>query len=80
MKSSIRKGGVYYVSDRSLTMPPNDQRNLHARRPVVVLSGDAKNQQPDWDLIYVARREEAAAGGRGLWDFTGTCRCLCAWN
>lgn len=53
MKGSIRKGGVYLVPDRSLTMPPNDQRNLHPKRPVIVLSGDAKNEQADWPLVYV---------------------------
>ncbi|WP_460716978.1 type II toxin-antitoxin system PemK/MazF family toxin [Microbispora hainanensis] len=31
-----------------------DVAAVEAGRPVVVLSGDAKNQQPDWDLIYVA--------------------------
>ncbi|SFL02889.1 mRNA-degrading endonuclease, toxin component of the MazEF toxin-antitoxin module [Streptosporangium canum] len=53
MKGSIRKGGVYLVSDRSLTMPPNDQRNFHPKRPVIVLSGDAKNEQTSWPLVYV---------------------------
>ncbi|WP_440098635.1 type II toxin-antitoxin system PemK/MazF family toxin [Streptosporangium sp. H16] len=53
MKGSIRKGGVYLVPDRSLSMPPNDQRNLHPKRPVIVLSGDAKNEQADRPLVYV---------------------------
>ncbi|WP_182899420.1 type II toxin-antitoxin system PemK/MazF family toxin [Microbispora sp. H10830] len=88
MKSFIRKGGVYYVSDRSLTMPPNDQRNLHPRRPVVVLSGDAKNQQSDWDLIYVAplstattlKTEYCVKLAQGTANLPGKCwvRTVCA--
>ncbi|MGC5009715.1 type II toxin-antitoxin system PemK/MazF family toxin [Streptosporangium sp. DT93] len=54
MKSVIRKGGVYWVSDSSLTLPPNDKRKIKPRRPVLVLSGDATNEDPQWPIVLVA--------------------------
>jgi mRNA-degrading endonuclease toxin of MazEF toxin-antitoxin module len=61
VKGSIHRGGVYYVSDRSLTMPPNDQRTYHPKRPVIVISGDAKNQQSDWPLVLVVPTSTATS-------------------
>lgn len=49
----IRKGGVFFVKDSSLTMPHNDVRNVHPQRTVIVLSGDATNQDPDWPHVLV---------------------------
>jgi mRNA-degrading endonuclease toxin of MazEF toxin-antitoxin module len=48
-------GGVYYVRDRDLTLPPNDMRLYHdERRPVVVISGPETNSDPTWRFVLVA--------------------------
>ncbi|MGW0588536.1 type II toxin-antitoxin system PemK/MazF family toxin [Streptosporangium sp. NPDC002607] len=88
MKGSIRKGGVYLVSDRSLTMPPNDQRNYHLKRPVIILSGDAKNEQATWSLVYVVptststtlRTEYCVKLAQGTGNLPSKCwaRTICA--
>lgn len=53
MKSPIRKGGVYWVADSCLTLPPNDDRELKPTRPVIVVSGDETNENPDWPIVLV---------------------------
>ncbi|GAA4221607.1 mRNA-degrading endonuclease toxin of MazEF toxin-antitoxin module [Streptosporangium album] len=53
MKAPIRKGGVYWVDDSDLTLPPNDERNVKPRRPVIVVSGDETNENPDWPIALV---------------------------
>jgi mRNA-degrading endonuclease toxin of MazEF toxin-antitoxin module len=45
-------GGIYWVADEALTMPPNDERKPHPRRMVLVLSGPS-NADPDWPLVQV---------------------------
>ncbi|SEN89955.1 hypothetical protein SAMN05660976_08564, partial [Nonomuraea pusilla] len=40
MKPPLRKGGVYWVADNRLTLPPNDERTVKPKRPVIVVSGD----------------------------------------
>jgi mRNA-degrading endonuclease toxin of MazEF toxin-antitoxin module len=45
-------GGIYWVSDEALTLPPNDDRKLHPRRMVVVISGPG-NADPAWPLVQV---------------------------
>lgn len=48
-------GGVYYVKDSAITLPPNDERNFHdERRPVVVLSGPDTNSNGGWRIVLVA--------------------------
>ena len=54
MKPAIKRGGVYWVPDRLRTLPPNDLRNLHPQRTVVVVSGDAENENEDWPILLVA--------------------------
>ncbi|MFC0864275.1 type II toxin-antitoxin system PemK/MazF family toxin [Sphaerimonospora cavernae] len=88
MRGSIRKGGVYYVSDRSLTMPPNDKRNYHPKRPVIVLSNDANNEQADWPFVYVVptstattlRTEYCVKIAQGFGNLPSKCwaRTICA--
>lgn len=41
------------VSDRAISLPPNSGRFEHNRRPVIVISGDAKNASPDWPHVLV---------------------------
>lgn len=53
MKSPIRKGGVYWVSDSCLTLPPNDARDIKPKRPVIVVSGDETNENPGWPIVLV---------------------------
>ncbi|MFI6519831.1 type II toxin-antitoxin system PemK/MazF family toxin [Spirillospora sp. NPDC050679] len=53
MKTPIRRGGVFMVSDEALSMPPNAARHLRTQRPVVVISGDAKNCDADWKHVLV---------------------------
>ncbi|WP_433083801.1 type II toxin-antitoxin system PemK/MazF family toxin [Dactylosporangium sp. CA-052675] len=42
------------MSDAALTLPPNDDRQLHPRRMVVVLSGPDTNSDPTWRFVSVA--------------------------
>jgi mRNA-degrading endonuclease toxin of MazEF toxin-antitoxin module len=53
VNTPIRRGGVFWVKDDALTLPPADNRNFHDRRTVIVVSGDATNQDPDWPVILV---------------------------
>lgn len=54
LKPTPRLGGVYQVQDAVLTLPPNDQRRVHAtRRPVVVVSGPRTNDDRNWLLVLV---------------------------
>jgi mRNA-degrading endonuclease toxin of MazEF toxin-antitoxin module len=48
-------GAVYYVRDRDLTLPPNQDRQYHdERRPVLVISGPETNSDPSWGFVLVA--------------------------
>lgn len=53
MKPPLRKGGVYWVADNRLTLPPNDERTVKPKRPVIVVSGDETNENPDWPIVLV---------------------------
>jgi mRNA-degrading endonuclease toxin of MazEF toxin-antitoxin module len=45
-------GGLYYVKDEYLTLPPESDRTIHSeRRPVVVLSGPETNSSLDWPFV-----------------------------
>jgi mRNA-degrading endonuclease toxin of MazEF toxin-antitoxin module len=46
-------GGVYYVADKTLTLPPNDERQYHDRRTVVVISGEETNRDTLWRPVLV---------------------------
>ncbi|QSB13959.1 type II toxin-antitoxin system PemK/MazF family toxin [Natronosporangium hydrolyticum] len=51
----VINGGVYYVKDNVISLPPNDQREYHEqRRPVVILSGPDTNSDKDWRVVLVA--------------------------
>ncbi|WP_047869761.1 type II toxin-antitoxin system PemK/MazF family toxin [Nocardiopsis sp. RV163] len=54
MKPPIKRGGVYWVPDRLLSLPPDYDRDPHPRRAVVVISGDAENENQDWPFVLVA--------------------------
>lgn len=55
LSSPILNGGVYYVPDSLISLPPNDERQLHEqRRPVVVLSGPATNNSNEWRTVLIA--------------------------
>jgi len=47
-------GGVYYVSDVALSMPPNNDRSYHDRRTVLVVSGATANRDASWPSVTVA--------------------------
>lgn len=47
-------GGVYYVSDVALSMPPNNDRNYHNKRTVLVVSGTAVNRDASRPSVTVA--------------------------
>ena len=53
MKQPIRKGGVFMVPDKALSLPPNNAREYHGQRPVIVISGDAKNADDSWPHVLV---------------------------
>lgn len=53
--SLVVNGGIYYVKDAALTLPPNDDREIHeTRRPVIVLSGPSANSNRGWLFVLVA--------------------------
>ena len=55
VSSPVQLGGIYLVADEPLVMPPHARRTIHTtRRPVVVLSGDNSNSDPDWEFVLVA--------------------------
>ncbi|MFI7552505.1 type II toxin-antitoxin system PemK/MazF family toxin [Micromonospora sediminimaris] len=55
ISSPIVIGGLYYVKDSIVSLPPNDGRNIHdERRPVVVLSGPNTNSFAGWRTVLVA--------------------------
>jgi mRNA-degrading endonuclease toxin of MazEF toxin-antitoxin module len=41
------------VTDQALSLPPNAAREYHGQRPVIVISGDAKNASPEWPHVLV---------------------------
>jgi len=55
INNPVINGGVYYVKDTTISLPPNDIRNYHEeRRPVVVLSGPNTNSNGGWQTVLVA--------------------------
>jgi len=54
MKDPIRRGSVMWVPDAAVQMPPDAHRQMHAKRPVLVLSGDASNDDASWPIILAA--------------------------
>ncbi|WP_407921053.1 type II toxin-antitoxin system PemK/MazF family toxin [Arthrobacter terricola] len=44
---------MYWVADSEIDMPPEQNRTTHPRRPVVVLTGDHKNDDSDWPIVVV---------------------------
>ena len=57
ISNPIINGGVYFVSDKAITLPPNYQRNYHdERRPVLVLSGPSTNSFKGWPTVLFHRR------------------------
>jgi len=53
--NAVVNGGVYYVKDAVISLPPNDARIYHEeRRPVVVLSGPDTNSDRAWRMVLVA--------------------------
>ncbi|MFI6510174.1 type II toxin-antitoxin system PemK/MazF family toxin [Streptosporangium sp. NPDC050855] len=53
MTPPIRKGGVYWVSDGSLRLPPEDKREIKPKRPIIVVSGDGTNGDDNWPTALV---------------------------
>lgn len=48
-------GGIYYVDDSKITLPPDSDRSYHeSRRPVVVLSGPETNGKRSWQTVLAA--------------------------
>lgn len=55
INNPVINGGVYFVKDSVVSLPPNDDRNYHdERRPVVVLSGPDTNGLAGWRTVLVA--------------------------
>lgn len=55
ISNPVINGGVYYVKDPVISLPPNDDRSIHEeRRPVVVLSGPNTNSFAGWRTVLVA--------------------------
>lgn len=55
ISNPVINGGVYYVRDSLISLPPNDERQIHEeRRPVVVLSGPDTNSSDGWRVVLVA--------------------------
>lgn len=45
-------GGIYWVNDHKIMMPPEANRTNHSRRLVLVVSGPT-NDDPSWRLVQV---------------------------
>ncbi|HVB41963.1 MAG TPA: type II toxin-antitoxin system PemK/MazF family toxin [Streptosporangiaceae bacterium] len=51
MNMPPRKGGVFMVKDRVLNMPPEDKRKPHEHRYIIIVSGNAANEDKDWPVV-----------------------------
>lgn len=49
----IVTGGIYTVDDDAVTLPPNDDREYHDSRTVVVVSGPSTNSDSSWKFVLV---------------------------
>lgn len=49
----IRRGHVYWVPDEEVDLPPEQNRTPHSQRPVVILTGDHKNDDAKWPIVTV---------------------------
>lgn len=54
MSRQIEAGSVYLVPDHSVKLPPEEDRETHPQRTVMVVSHDKINQSGDWAVIMVA--------------------------
>ena len=53
MRPPVVAGGIYLVSDRAISMPPEETRNLHqTRRSFLVLSGTDSNADTKWPIVF----------------------------
>jgi mRNA-degrading endonuclease toxin of MazEF toxin-antitoxin module len=54
MRNPVVIGGVYYVADDIISLPPNDDRDIHEeRRTVIVVTGPETNSDSDWDFVLI---------------------------
>lgn len=60
MRVPIRKGSVLWLPDDSVNLPPSANRTEHARRPIVVVSGDDNNADSEW-LVFLGCPISSAA-------------------
>lgn len=53
MTVPIRLGGLYWVPDTAVSLPPRTlgERNIHTSRPFLVLSNDETNTNEKWPLV-----------------------------
>lgn len=53
MTVPIRLGGLYWVPDTAVTLPPQTlkDRNVHPRRPFLVISNDTVNTSEQWPIV-----------------------------
>ncbi len=54
MSQPVIVGGIYWVDDDLLTLPPRDDRPVtHPRRSVMVVSGPETNSDEGWPFVLV---------------------------
>src|SRR5665647_2217150 len=46
-------GGVYYIADKDLVLPPEEERKLHPMRPVLVVSSPVSIHDGSWRFVAV---------------------------
>lgn len=53
MTVPIRRSAVYWVPDTAVALPPLTlrDRNVHPRRPFLVISADPQNTDPSWPVV-----------------------------
>lgn len=53
MNDPIRKGGIYWIPDSTVALPPNTlkDRVQHPRRPFLVVSNDIENTDESWLIV-----------------------------
>ncbi|MFJ6427530.1 type II toxin-antitoxin system PemK/MazF family toxin [Microbacterium maritypicum] len=53
MTVPIRLGGLYWVPDSAVSLPPRTlkERTLHPKRPFLVISNDEVNTAEEWPIV-----------------------------
>ena len=53
MNVPVRRAAIYWIPDEAVELPPTtrEKRNMHARRPFLVVSNDERNTEDEWPIV-----------------------------